>query len=404
MPTPSSALEQMPTELLCMIGSHLRNGGFKVATLLSKHLRSIFLPQLFKKVTFSGTLRKLAAEMKSLLDGDFKDSLPLILSFAKTVTICFERSTMAESTDLQLSATRTAVINEFVYKISSVSVIAFDYPVDDPKLNCHLEAAMVMLLCFGPAKAKWNGPKTVVFPGPRNLPMFNSILRQFAPGTVEAVHLSRACAWCHRYVLQLKCPLLKGLKVEVSATDSESRTLACIDHKLLGEIAGAFPHLESLVLDQLDCWEFEKALHPIDKKPNLPVLNTWVNKLILQLESIPRLRCFAFTLQREWMDREYNWELPDEREERLKRADPPAAASEQDEWPYYLSTVEEVDGWHARLIARILNAVPQLEELCVKTSAVVLHRGTKTEGVVTVRRVDTEDPREEPRFPSALLK
>lgn len=82
-PTSLSALEKMPTEVLLMVGSHVGSIAFRVATFVSKRLRSVLLLRLFKSITFSGTLRKLAHDMRSFLSGEFKHLMMTILPALK---------------------------------------------------------------------------------------------------------------------------------------------------------------------------------------------------------------------------------------------------------------------------------------------------------------------------------
>lgn len=82
-PASLSALESLPTEVLLMIGSELYEFHFMVVTLVSKRLRSVFLPQRFKTLNFSGSLKKLARDMTSFLSGDLKHLMVAILPTLK---------------------------------------------------------------------------------------------------------------------------------------------------------------------------------------------------------------------------------------------------------------------------------------------------------------------------------
>ncbi|KAK2125658.1 hypothetical protein NOF04DRAFT_1371675 [Fusarium oxysporum II5] len=385
-PTSLSALEKMPTEVLLMIGSHVGSIAFRVATLVSKRLRSVLLLRLFKRITFSGTLRKLAHDMRSFLSGEYKHLMMTILPALKSVTIRFEPHSLAEeSTDSHLSTNRIAVISEFISKLSSIDLISFDNQV---RSNHSREIAFTEALGNAP---QWNGPKAVIFCGHRNLRLFT----QFPQYTAKR----------HPLALKSACPLLKGLRADVSAIKSRSRTLACMSSNTLRAMNRDFPHLEALVLDQVDAHTIVSGGGRIYKKPYRPNLNECVEKLIAQLKAMPRLRRFAFTLQKYWLCNEYDCELFNKRVRSLsgdESDDPLQATSEPNEWPYWLPTAAQQEEWHSELITRILEAVPQLKELCIVLDPLEYHRGTKTENIVTVRRVQFGYLEKPSQFPYVL--
>ncbi|KAJ4032233.1 hypothetical protein NW761_012792 [Fusarium oxysporum] len=399
-PTSLSALEKMPTEVLLMIGSHVGSIAFRVATLVSKRLRSVLLLRLFKSITFSGTLRKLAHDMRSFLSGEFKHLMMTILPALKSVTIRFEPHSLAEeSTDSHLSTNRIALISEFISKLSSIDLISFDNQV---RSNHSREIAFTETLGNTP---QWNGPQAVIFCGRRNLRFFSAIIKQFTPNTVKAAQLPQYTAKRHPLALKSACPLLKGLRADVSAIKSRSRTLACMSSNTLRAMNRDFPHLEALVLDQVDAHTIMSGDGRIYKKPYWPNLNECVEKLITQLNAMPHLRRFAFTLQKYWLCNEYDCELFNKRVRSLsgdESDDPLQATSEPNEWPYWLPTAAQQEEWHSELITRILEAVPQLKELCIVLDPLEYHRGTKTENIVTVRRVQLGYLEKPSQFPYVL--
>ncbi|KAF5671112.1 hypothetical protein FDENT_10996 [Fusarium denticulatum] len=376
-PASLSVLERMPAEIILMIGSEVGSSDFMVATLVSKRLRTVLLPRLFKNLTFSGSLKKLAHDMRS-------------------VTIRFESySRKEESTDSHLLKHRMTVIGEFISKLSPIDVIFFHNRI---KNEIDFTGAL------GNA-SKWNGPKAVIFCGRRNLSMFKALINQFAPYTVTAVQLPYYTA--NNLILALKsaCSSLKGLKADVTLFKGHSRTLACMSSSHLQAINRDFPHLEALILDQVDVFVLRRRNGHIPRKPHLPNLNDYVEKLIIQLKSMPRLRRFAFTLQRYMLYAEYDCE-PLYRRSSGPNGDesghPMQTAPEPNEWPYWLPTHAEKEFWWSELITRILEAVPQLKELCIRHSSREYHRGTNTEGIVTVRRVEMAYGEKPSQFPYVL--
>ncbi|PNP86118.1 hypothetical protein FNYG_00346 [Fusarium nygamai] len=384
-PAPLSALEKLPTEVIVMIGTEVGLLDFMVATLVSKHLRSVLLPQRFKQLKLSGSLKKLAHDMRSFLSGDLKHLMTTILSTLKSVTIRFEPYSRAEeSTDSHLSAHRIAVISEFISKLSSVNLISFDNQIKG-------EIDFAEGLGNTP---KWNGPKAVIFCGRRNLQMFSALINQFAQNTLKSVEIPRQTAYRHPLALQSACPLLKGLKVDVSSFKSSSRTLACMSSKTLQVIDGYFPHLESLIFHDM-------GPQPFICRKQLPNVNDYVEKLITQLKSMPRLRRFAFTLLREWLCMEYDCLKLASSSSRDESDDAMQVTPEPNEWPYWLPADAQKEWW-SQLITRILEAVPQLQELCIVHSQFKYHRGTKTESIVTVRQEEISFVAEPSRFPYVL--
>lgn len=118
-----------------------------------------------------------------------------------------------------------------------------------------------------------------------------------------------------------------------------------------------------------------------------------------------RLRRYAFTLQQYWLCKEYDCELFNMGVRSLsgdESDDPLQATSEPNEWPYWLPTAAQQEEWHSELITRILEAVPQLKELCIVLDPLEYHRGTKTENIVTVRRVQFGYLEKPSQFPYVL--
>ncbi|KAF5645976.1 uncharacterized protein FTJAE_2407 [Fusarium tjaetaba] len=408
-PTPSNLLEKMPREVIFMIASQLPFRGVMVATLVSKQLRSALMPLIFNKITFSGDFKALSREMRSILNGELGNFIKLILPHAKVVTIRIEPCSFHDIvSDSHLWESRIAVISEFISKLSCVDTIDFafrNYSVnfyrvappsfDDPHLSSVLES-----LSNTP---KWDGPKTVIFSGQRNRPSFTTIMRQFTPDSVKAVHLPRTTAWGHRAALQATMPSLKGLKYDITRLPIESTTLACIDQTTLRMIHQSLPHLHSLVICQMDRDTFMLQYGPITKKPRLPNLSDQVAQLIGRLKEMQQLRRFAFALDMKWTPQEYSPEAFLEVFERLRQADSVILASEDIDWTPFDTSKTQDHEWHSNLVTHILDAVPQLKELCVLPPGSRFYRGTKTEGVVSFRQVNSGDPGEESRFPNRLL-
>jgi hypothetical protein len=111
----------------------------------------------------------------------------------------------------------------------------------------------------------------------------------------------------------------------------------------------------------------------------------------MQLKAMPRLRRFSFALQKDLMTKEYDWDPFDRRAEQLNREE---RTSELNKWPACFPTDDQQDEWHSGLITQILNTVPHLRELYITIYPWLFHRGTKTEGVVAVSRVEATDPRQ----------
>lgn len=82
--------------------------------------------------------------------------------------------------------------------------------------------------------------------------------------------------------------------------------------------------------------------------------------------------------------------------------DPMQATLESNEWPYWLPTSAQRK-WHSELITRILEAVPQLKELCIVLCTVKFwykhYRGTKTDSIVTVCQKELCFPETPAQFP-----
>ncbi|KAF5705020.1 hypothetical protein FMUND_12281 [Fusarium mundagurra] len=382
--TSLSFLEEMPVEVLLMIATYLGCRELRGTAFVSKSLRSVLVPGLFKKIIFSGTLEKIAYKIRSLLNGEHQHLMELILSSTKLVTIRLEARQGVEGfMESILLKDIIAITSEFVSKLSSIHLIAFDFGVDNQRARCHLQ--------------------TVVFPIPINQATFGAIMSQFYYDSFESLRLPQASPPAHRDILRSIFASAKGLKIDMSAIPTESRTLACIDDKYLHQLSRDFPNLHSLFLDQLDSDNFRSYVGPIRKKAILPNPTLYFDNLISRLKTMPQLRRFAFTLTKDWLVNEYECVLEYESDEMLSLNNTSSVISQTDAWPLWLGTVAKENEWHFDLVTRILNAVPQLKELCVVPHTSELYRGTKIKGTVSVRLVKSDDPRENSRFPSQLV-
>nr|RBQ92347.1 hypothetical protein FVER53263_11149 [Fusarium verticillioides] len=408
--TPSSLLEKMPIEVLFMIASQLTFRGVRVATLVSKQLRSALMPLIFNKIILSGDFKALSREMRSILNGELRTFTKRILPYAKysVVTIRIEPCSVHDIvSDSHLWASRIAVLSEFISKLSCVDAIDFAFRnhfsfsrvVPHSFDDLHLQSVLEFLS----NTPKWDGPKTVIFSGQRNRPSFTTIMRQFTHDSVKAVHLPRTTAWGHRAALQSTMPSLKGLKYDLTRIPLESTTLACIDQNTLRMIHQSLPHLHSLVIYQLDRDTFVLEHSPVTKKTRLPNFSDQVAQLIGRLKEMQQLRRFAFAFDKKWMIQEYSPEALLELNARLRQADSAPSASEDIDWTHYHTSRAQDHEWHSNLVTHILDAVPQLKELCVLPPGSRFYRGTKNEGVVSFRRINPGDPGEESRFPNRLL-
>ncbi|KAF5586659.1 uncharacterized protein FSUBG_12046 [Fusarium subglutinans] len=378
-------LEEMPVEILLTIASNLDCYDFRVITFVSWRLRSALAPSLFKMIILSGTLEKIAHDMKSLLGGESQNLMELILSSTKyslhprircvgpltddaprLVTISLEACHCAEGfNEANLLEDIMETMSKFVSKLSSTHMIAFDFGVDGQIAtrhpgHAHLQAALDLLR----TTPQWNGPKTVDFPSPTNALAFGTIMRQFSRCSIEAVHFPPASFARPRDILRSTLSSVKGLRIDMSGMRTESRTLACIDDKYMCRLSRDFPHLQSLFLDQLDTDGFKSHVGHIPRKSILPKIAPYFEKLISRLNTMPRLRRFAFTLTKDWQVNEYEcirylWNGT------LSFDNTLPAISQADKWGVLLDTNAEEMEWHYDHITRILNAVPQLEELCI---------------------------------------
>ncbi|KAF5669468.1 hypothetical protein FCIRC_9237 [Fusarium circinatum] len=433
-------LEEMPVEILLTIASHLDCYDFRVITFVSWRLRSALAPSLFKMIIFSGTLEKIAHDMKSLLGGESQNLMELILSSAKyslhprircvgpltddaprLVTISLEACHCAEGfNEANLLEDIMETMSKFVSKLSSTHMIAFDFGVDGQIAthhpgHAHLQAALDLLRMI----PQWNGPKTVDFPSPTDALAFGTIMRQFSRCSIKAVRFPPASFARPRDILRSTLSSVKGLRIDMSGMRTESRTLACIDDKYLCLLSRDFPHLQSLFLDQLDTDGFKSHVGHITRKsifpkivrvnlfPDVSLLTyawqaPYFEKLISRLKTMPRLLRFAFTLTKDWQVNEYEctrylWNGTLSFDSTLH------AIPQADKWGVLLDfNAAEVE-WHYDHITRILNAVPQVEELCIVPHTLELYRGIKIGGAVSVRLVEYHDPGEDFRFPRQLL-
>ncbi|KAF4339485.1 hypothetical protein FBEOM_6606 [Fusarium beomiforme] len=379
-----SKLATLPTEVVCMIGSHMRGDDLGSMAQASKRFWKLFSPQRYNKIRFSGTVPQLAESIRLLLDEN-PAAMDLIRSFTKFVSIRVRY--YYDSETIVFAQAEIALIRNFLRSVPRLHDLRFHVTIFRHE----------NILAFNKALRKvsnWSTPRCLTFPDYPAESTFNAIVRRFAPGIIEAVQLPKG--FNRKHFTSLKKPpqgrALKALHIDRTAIQQYVRNvIPSLDHEFLQEVNSHFPQLETLIFHEdthivggySDSYEWPWGLTWfIDALE----LDRCVEALISALNRMPNLRRFAFML---WLMRLHK-------------------SLVQHGWTglimlFRAYTAAEVVEFYLLYVEMILDRVPTLEELCISSGHPVFYRGTRQDGQVLVRRESRENPGEEDRFPPLLL-
>ncbi|EXM15916.1 hypothetical protein FoTM2_017799 [Fusarium oxysporum f. sp. vasinfectum] len=357
-------LDKMPNELLLMIRSYLTHGESSVYSAVSKRFRSLLGAQHFTAVRFLGTLEGLAKELRF-----FQESLKHEGNvFSQTRHATFQIIGIYESEDpggfCDASLTSN-LIGSCIERMTGLHDVTFDLDLrgEFSSFNEHFRS-----------EHKWIKPCNVIFHR-ANRNSFETIIRNFEPGTLETVQLPMKISRTHYKPLKTGRHPLKALHtyIPLQCRRYLQSPLRCMDPKHLNPILKGFPQLESLILGESP--REPNTCFTID----LDNLNQKVEVLTKALKATKRLRRFAFGL---WSRRVPEFNIRQNR-------------------PTESKSNAELDTWYVNLLKNILAKVPQLEELCILDED-RFYRGTWSGDDITIRALSFEDLGEREGFPNLL--
>ncbi|RBA19871.1 hypothetical protein FPRO05_09171 [Fusarium proliferatum] len=393
--TPS--LETVPTEILYLIGSHLRDDEFGSITQASRTLRHVFLPRRYARIKFSGTVKQVSEHLTTMFamscDAISMNMRHLIEIFTRFVTFRIHYWRNDSRVPLQFSRSDVKHFDILLHSINRLCGVDFSL-----EIPTHRD-----VLAFNKALRKtglWstNGdtPFSLTFLGEPEVSNFNAVVRRFEPGTLGAVQLPRG--FNRRYYVILKksshSQALKALHIDRTENRQNfRRVLPSLEHEILGEVRQDFPQLESLILHE-DTPYLDDVMIPLLELELIWLDLVWfddqlafdrtVNALATALNRMPRLRRFAFTL----------W---------FVRLGGRLVSRDWDEG-YRPKSMVELDNFYINnLVSPIMTQVPTLVELCVSSEHPIFYRGIRRDDQSHVQRESRDNPGEENRFPSLLL-
>ncbi|KAF4957968.1 hypothetical protein FGADI_2797 [Fusarium gaditjirri] len=390
-------LSTMPTEILFIIGSYLRDEELVGITGSSTRLRQVFLHRRYTSIEFSGSVKHVAECLIPLFsrDGDkiSADMRKLIQTFTRFVTIRIHYLLPATRWPLRFAKNdldHFGILLRSIDRLCGVK-ISLNFPRHRDRIAFNKALRKASLWSNGSPK-----PCSLTFFGNPVNSNFNAVIRRFYPGTLGAVQILEGGLNKKQYAILRDSPTagyLKALHIDRTVNNQEARhVVPSLDQFFLREVGTYFPRLKSLVLHEdtpgltLDCdfrtWPF--GLVWFDDQA---AFDRNVSGLVNALIRMPGLRRFAFTL---WFVRLHGHLVPHDWED-YKGTYRPRAMVEIDN--FYIN----------KLVSPILTQVPNLVELCVSSDHPIFYRGTRRNGQVHVQRESRENLGEEDQFPSLLL-
>ncbi|KAF5531303.1 hypothetical protein FNAPI_13293 [Fusarium napiforme] len=396
----TAALPALPTELLFIIGSYLRDDELVGITGASTLLRQIFLHRRYAMIEFSGSVKHIAGCLIPLFSQDADrisiDMRKLIQTFTRTVTIrIWYQPYVAGRWPLRFATKDLQHFGTLLHSIDGLNGvnISLSFP-------CHRDR-----IAFNKAlrKAGWwytwiRHPLkplcSLTFLDNPVVSNFNAVFRCFHPAALGAVRLPAGLN--RKYYVKLSESMrardLRALHVDRTAYNQARHVVPSLDDNFLGEIRKDFPRLEKLILHEdtpyltidsdFRSWPF--GLVWFDDQAAFD-LN--IDKLVFEVSRMPRLRRFAFTL---WYVRLHGHLVPHDWEDY--------------KGIYRPKTMVEMDKFYIdKLVTVIMTRVPALEELCVSSNHPTFYRGTRRDDQIHVERESRHNLGEEKRFPSLVL-
>ncbi|CVL03341.1 uncharacterized protein FPRN_11727 [Fusarium proliferatum] len=188
--------------------------------------------------------------------------------------------------------------------------------------------------------------------------------------TVSCYNMYRVLA---TQALQLK--LLAVMDLEGMPFDPNPR----LTTRILGDIKGDFPQLETLILGEFLNPRFPWGQQHFRITEDRATMHIIVLKVIMALRAMPQLTRFAFVLMDETVGEQ---------------------VGTPGEWfyPWYRGQFDTKKDWYSHLVRTILGSVPRLQQLCVRARSSVYCRGTRISGdsnLTITWRTDQEETADE---------
>ncbi|KAF5555376.1 hypothetical protein FMEXI_1547 [Fusarium mexicanum] len=347
----TAGLPALPTEVVLIIGSFLRDDELGGLTRTSTRFRQIFLRRRYTMIEFSGSVKHIARCLIPLFSRDADevsvDMRKLIQTFTSFVTIriyyppdVIRWPLRFANNDLE----HFGILLRSIERLRGVS-ISLSFPRHRDCVSFNKALRKTGIWSEDPTK-----PCSLTFlVGPVDL-NFNAVFRCFQPESLGAVQLPEGPNRKHYVKLKrsLHAAYLKALHVDRTAYNQKPRNvIPSLDDDFLGEVRMDFPRLESLILHE--------------DTPSLTIDFDY--------------RSWPFGLV--WFD-------------------------DQVAFDRNVNRLIYEASWSPRPTV-IMTRVPTLVELCVSSNHPTFYRSFRREGQIHVQRESRENPGEEKRFPSLLM-
>ncbi|KAG5744466.1 hypothetical protein H9Q70_012825 [Fusarium xylarioides] len=393
----TAGLPAMPTEILFIIGSYLRDDELVGLAGASTRFRQISLHRRYAMIEFSGSVKHIARCLIPLFSRDADkisvDMRKLIQTFTRFVTIRIYYPPHTIHWPLRFAKNdleHFGILLRTIDRLCGVNIsLSFPRHRDCISFNKVLRKAGMW------SKDPFRPPCSLTFlDDPVDL-NFNAVFQRFHSESLGAVQLPGGFNRKHYVKLEnsFHAACLKALHVDRTANRQKARhVVPSLDDDFLGEIRRDFPRLESLILHEdtpdltidsdFRSWPF--GLVWFDDQV---AFDRNVDKLVYEVSRMPRLRRFAATL---WYVRLHGHLVPHDWEDH--------------KGTYRPKTMVEMDNFYIdKLVTVIMTRVPALVELCVSSNHPTFYRGTRRDDQIHVQRESRENLGEEKRFPSLLL-
>ncbi|KAM0428534.1 hypothetical protein ACHAPT_006894 [Fusarium lateritium] len=334
---PSPNLGTLPTEIYRNIACCLSARELDGVTRASKRLRAVFLERLFYAVGFSYKQPDIAGSLEQFIRERPGAHMSVIWSSVRRASFVlsdpyprlgWDKDKYLSCPDFKALPARIARCTQLM---TQVRCLSFDLKPFGPEHTRAFRAA----LASQPGWKQVERLRITRFWTDRDL--IEALVNYCSPEKLMAVDLFEISAQELLDVVGKRFERLKRLRLETHVPLWPSQPFPFIEDMRL--IAGAFPHLECLVLDE-NAFQFRPTVHP-------HTLNVSIDEVAAILQTMPSLRRFAFRLNTDRF-----------------RGGGMRQSLSLDKYVSMLGYTE-VSDWFETLIHGISDKVPKLREICI---------------------------------------
>ncbi|KAG5759630.1 hypothetical protein H9Q72_012242 [Fusarium xylarioides] len=382
------ALATMPAEIVCMIGAHLSIYVIRAWTLASKRFRDIFLPQICKRIKFSGNMEQLENNILSYFQTATASFRDLVHHNIRCVTF----DVQAFDTPRTLRAwvrhppTSLLQIGRFIISNPNLHRVAFNTHLKDFKEIC----LFMDLVEAGPP---WPNVKNLSIKSPDDdAGLIRALIHKLEEGTLQTLSTCSNIFLTPRrmrdsyYANVISLSLRRWARQDwLWLSRHNDPVIAGLDVGVLNTIHTWFPQLESLVLYD----GFMDHSSSSGSLANGAMVVRVIRQAYLTLDKMQSLRRFAFNFNKSRLG-------PGSIPEILELI--PSAFND-----LFDDDFEDEELAGGLVLSLLVSQISTIQELCMTTEYPNFYRATRTDGEWDIAWNSFDDPSQKYLFPKALM-